>query len=69
MTKFLEVIGHWNDRKSEADTFCVGVAIVDPTLSNEKFDALLDMDNVFFVFTEGTPLLTDHGEFTLTAIA
>jgi hypothetical protein len=62
------VLGYWNDRENQDDTFCVGVAIVPPNTPDAAADALLDQDDVFFVFTEEETLLTNHGEFTLTEV-
>lgn len=63
---FKTVIGYWNDRESEDDTFCVGVAIVPSNTPEDAADALLDREDVFFVFTEDETLLANHGDFTLT---
>jgi hypothetical protein len=62
------VLGYWNDRENKDDTFCVGVAVVPTNTPDAVADALLDQDNVFFVFTEEETLLTNHGEFTLTEV-
>lgn len=67
-TTFKTVLGYWNDRENQDDTFCIGVAIVPSNTPDETADALLDRDDVFFVFTEEETLLTNHGEFTLIEV-
>ena len=52
--------GYWNDSKERFENMIV---------SDETWDGLEDAkDEEIFFYTDGFPLLGDHGDFTITEI-
>lgn len=66
-TAFADVVGYWHDRTNTSETFCVGIAIVSPDTPTEEIDALLDRDDVFYVFTSDEDIVGVHHDFSITS--